>query len=256
MDDQIYNDIVTEVTTRIQKRKANEEYDYKIKLKKFYIRLEIFSAILVTLLIIAGFVIQNGFDDHYDRLSAWIITIFILFLPTTFILVSRPRQSTSNWNEMIYLGVREQVIQYFSDAIGISIEDVEYDIKNIISRNKRILNTTERWVYDKHYNPATGRINTSKELVLIESFWVEKSKVDFIFNRLCEKYHRKVNGIIKDELSVEKAKLQNENLSLKNETIKIKINLTRPWTCQFCGNMNRGDDMSCLKCGGIRPSSE
>jgi len=256
MDDQIYNDIVTEVTTRIQKRKANEEYDYKVRLQKFYIRLEIFGAILAIILLIAGFVIHSSYEDYYDRLIAWIVTGFVLFLAAFFMLITRPIKSVSNWNEMIYLGVREQVIQYFSDAIGISIEDVEYDIKNIVSRNKRILNTTERWVYDQHYNPATGRMNTSKELVLIESFWIEKSKVDFIFNRLCEKYHRKVNGIIKDELSVEKAKLQNENLSLKNETIKIKINLTKPWICQFCGNMNRGDDMSCLKCGGVRPSSE
>ena len=79
------------------------------------------------------------------------------------------------------------------------------------------------------------------------NFW---QNVDCI-NGVQDLLSRKFKGIDFDNKSHD---LKLENLKLQNESIAIDNNQKKFWTCQFCGNINRADDMSCLKCGGIRPS--
>ena len=81
------------------------------------------------------------------------------------------------------------------------------------------------------------------------NFW---QNVDCI-NGVQDLLSRKFKGIDFDNKSQD---LKLENLKLQNESIAIDNTQKKFWTCQFCGNMNRADDMSCIKCGGIRPSSE
>ena len=81
------------------------------------------------------------------------------------------------------------------------------------------------------------------------NFW---QNVDCI-NGVRDLLSRKFKGIDFDNKSQD---LKLENLKLQNESIAIDNTQKKFWTCQFCGNMNRADDMSCIKCGGIRPSSE
>ncbi len=81
------------------------------------------------------------------------------------------------------------------------------------------------------------------------NFW---QNVDCI-NGVQDLLSRKFKGIDFDNKSQD---LKLENLKLQNESIVIDNTQKKFWTCQFCGNMNRADDMSCIKCGGIRPSSE
>ncbi len=50
--------------------------------------------------------------------------------------------------------------------------------------------------------------------------------------------------------------LKLQNLQLQNESIAIDNAQKKFWVCDHCGNTNRADDMSCIKCGAIRPVTE
>lgn len=80
-------------------------------------------------------------------------------------------------------------------------------------------------------------------------WWCVQGKIDVVCTALSRKYQRTANDMAKSDLEVENLKLQNESIAIDNVQKKF-------WTCQFCGNMNRADDMSCIKCGAIRPSME
>lgn len=81
------------------------------------------------------------------------------------------------------------------------------------------------------------------------NWWCVQGKIDVVCTALSRKYQRTANDLAKSDLEVENLKLQNESIAIDNVQKKF-------WTCQFCGNMNRADDMSCIKCGAIRPSME
>ncbi len=83
----------------------------------------------------------------------------------------------------------------------------------------------------------------------LKEWWMEQERIDVVIEALTRKYKRTYNELEKSDLEVENLKLRNEGIAIDNTQKKF-------WTCQFCGNMNRADDMSCIKCGGVRPSIE
>lgn len=256
MDDKIYRDIVERSTAYIQKQMDKDGHDYEIKNAAFHKKLRIctiISIIFLALGIAACSINITNLDNYTTIRFSGILCILGSIGLMIFALNMKPQRADIDYDVLLYDEIKENIIYTFAGIFGTSEENVKYDINNLISRNKRQLGIEEQIICTRFYNNTTGRMNTKREKRNVEHFWLEKRKVDFIYDKFCEKYHKKSNERIKDDLSIEKAKLQNENLSLTNETIKIKINLTKPWTCQFCGNMNRGSDMECLKCGGIRP---
>lgn len=90
----------------------------------------------------------------------------------------------------------------------------------------------------------TGILNAHPQFKT--DWWKHNDNVDVIENALDQKYRRNSTEVKASELHIENLKLQNESLEIDNSQKKF-------WVCTFCGNTNRGDDMSCIKCGGIRP---
>lgn len=88
-----------------------------------------------------------------------------------------------------------------------------------------------------------------EEKIISYDFWQSLEHINTVEDLLAEKFKKRTYTNSKQELSL-------QNLELKNESIAIDNTQKKFWTCQFCGNMNRADDMSCIKCGGIRPSME
>ena len=263
MDDKIYKSIVSSADQLIQKRIKLETAKYEIDIHKYYIRCLI-SIILAPILFIIGIKCAS-YPIDYSTISTttatWIQFIGYMSIGASIMLVghllfTKPRKKSIDYDFEMTKEIKSALIYYWADLFDETLDNLTYDINNFITRNKKQLGVEVKTIYTQFRNPATNRINTKSENVNIEHFWLDKRKVDFIYDKCCEKYHKKSTSTIKENLSIQKSQLQNENLSLKNETLKIKINLIKPWTCQFCGNMNHGDDMSCLKCGGVRPSSE
>lgn len=83
----------------------------------------------------------------------------------------------------------------------------------------------------------------------LNEWWIDQEKIDVVVEALIRKYKRTYNELEKSDLQVENLKLQNESIAIDNIQKRF-------WTCTYCGNMNRADDMSCIKCGAIRPSLE
>ena len=92
----------------------------------------------------------------------------------------------------------------------------------------------------------TGILNAHPQFK--QDWWKHNDYVDVIANALEQKYRRNTTEEKVSELHIENLKLQNESLEIDNSQKKL-------WVCSFCGNTNRGDDMSCIKCGGIRPNN-
>ena len=165
------------------------------------------------------------------------------------ILCCAPQKANTDYHLILLNKVKEQCLEIFAQNLNISVYELSDALKTYISRNKKELEIEEAYNYNSFINPATGRVNTKKESFKIENFWLDKKKVDWIYNKLCTKYKK---SMVKEDLTIDKLRLQNEQLKLQNKELEIKIDLAKPWTCQYCGNMNRGDDMSCLKCGANR----
>lgn len=260
MDEKAYMSIVNTARNHIEQRQIDDTYDYKIKRSKFNKIFLIFGIISVVIFIAGIYLYKFAFANSEMISNANMLQIVGIMMSAGgivlpfFIFSFIPRKNNVDYDIELYNEIKEDIIYYISSLCNTSVENISYDINNFITRNKRQLGVETKTIYSKFTNPATGRINTRQENISIESFWLDKRKVDFIYDKCCEKYHKKSTSMVKENLSIQKSQLQNENLSLKNETLKIKINLTKPWTCQFCGNMNRGSDMECLKCGGIRSS--
>ena len=253
MDELIYKDIVNSANETILREKADKELEYQNTKKKHKLKCLRNTGIAFILFFIVFKISEANLGHDYLMLNI-IIAMIIGAIPICIVIATAPTKPKENWHQMICNCIKEDCISYFAELFDMSVSNIEYDVDNFISRNRKRLGVETVYTYRKYTNPATGRINTEKTTNYIEHFWLYKDKVDFVYDKLYEKYHKRIRSEIKENLSIEKSKLQNEQLSLKNENLKVKINLTKPWTCNFCGNMNRGDDMSCIKCGGIRPS--
>ena len=88
-----------------------------------------------------------------------------------------------------------------------------------------------------------------EEKIISYDFWQSLEHIHTVEDLLAEKFKKRTYTNSKQELSL-------QNLELKNESIAIDNAQKKFWTCTYCGNMNRADDMSCIKCGAIRPSTE
>lgn len=131
------------------------------------------------------------------------------------------------------------------------LQTISNDISSLDTKAKTLVSTELCSLfgitqYQLEYD-LTGILNIHAELR--NDWWLIQGKTDVIIDALSRKYQRDNNEIVKSDLQVEHLKLQNESIAIDNTQKKF-------WTCQFCGNMNRADDMSCIKCGGIRPSAE
>ena len=112
--------------------------------------------------------------------------------------------------------------------------------KNNLAMVDYIARQKSKYSYD---STATSRLTEVFKLLSSDE------DIDLIEKELKKKYEKQVVESELNQLKIENLKLQNESISIDNEQKKF-------WTCNFCGNMNRADDMSCIKCGGIRPSIE
>ena len=97
--------------------------------------------------------------------------------------------------------------------------------------------TVEKLLYDLPY-VFNAQINQT-------NWWMSINNVDVINEALKIKYNYVMTDLEKSNLQVQQLRLQNEGLAIDNQQKKF-------WTCTFCGNMNRADDMQCIKCGGQR----
>lgn len=98
-----------------------------------------------------------------------------------------------------------------------------------------------------------------EHIELADCWWYNTDRVNVIKDELYKVLHIDKNNLEKSDLIVRKIQLQNEGLSidnehmkLQNESLSIDNEQKKFWTCQYCGNMNRGEDMSCIKCGANR----
>lgn len=114
--------------------------------------------------------------------------------------------------------LRQFVISELCQQFNLSSYQIEYDLTPIINQHPEL-----------------------------SDWWTDQEKIDVVIEALMRKYKRTNNELEMSDLKVQNLKLQNEGIAIDNTQKKF-------WTCQFCGNMNRADDMSCIKCGGIRPS--
>lgn len=87
------------------------------------------------------------------------------------------------------------------------------------------------------------------EKIINYGFFKSLEHIKAVEDLLAEKFKKRVYTNDKQDLSLQNLKLKNESLAIDNAQKKF-------WVCNFCGNMNRSDDMSCIKCGGVRPSLE
>ena len=97
--------------------------------------------------------------------------------------------------------------------------------------------TVEKLLYDLPYvfNAQIDQTN----------WWLSLNNIAVINEALKIKYNYVMTDIEKSNLQVQQLKLQNEGIAIDNQQKKF-------WTCNFCGNMNRAEDMQCIKCGGQR----
>ncbi len=117
--------------------------------------------------------------------------------------------------------LKEYVISELCAQFGITQHQLEYDLKDIMTQHPD---------YEVDW-------------------WAIKDKKDIVCNELSRKYKLAQNEMAKSDLEVENLTLLNESIAIDNEQKKF-------WRCNFCGNVNRADDMSCINCGGIRPIKE
>jgi len=123
-------------------------------------------------------------------------------------------------NKEIYSQLYELKLTYLSELFNTTKSQIIFDLEDIVKTHSTLFN------------------------------WYQTNEsTDVVIKALQEKYKMHTNKLITSDLQVENLKLQNEGIAIDNSQKKF-------WTCQFCGNMNRADEMSCIKCGGIRPSLE
>lgn len=134
------------------------------------------------------------------------------------------------------------------------IKDKETSIREFTVKQTALVDLLRKFVISElcqQFNISSYQIEYDLTPILnqhpeIRDWWTDQEKIDVIVEALVRKYKRTYNELEKSDLEVQNLKLQNESIAIDNTQKKF-------WTCQFCGNMNRADDMSCIKCGGIRP---
>ena len=236
----VVNNLITEYTV------YNEEVStkYKKQISYFWI-----AAVLLTISYVI--LLQINSINTHNKLSFSSIFIIAIFI---FIIIlctwPKPKLKIINKNEAMITLIRDDMIEIFVNDFDVDATSIKYDIHNILtSKNKSKFNLQTIVNQQRHYNPVTRRWNTTKETKIIEYFWLDFNQVYLLYNILYDKYYKKIINKQKEKLQLKKLELQNESIAIDNEQKRF-------WTCNFCGNMNRADDMSCIKCGGIRPSGE
>ena len=255
MNDSDYKDIISKSKSYIQNMKVDDELHYQSNMTSFYIKVGLAIIVLIVLSIISYFLYNSV--DPLDNGAAnkqffSIILVVIGLVPIIVLIQLKPKRKNVNYDYLFYEEVKRLICNYLVEELNISYENIKYDLDTFISRNKRHLTIEEHYIYSQYVNRATGRVNTKKISQNLERFWLNKREVDFIYNKIHEKYKKLSIDTTKTNLSIEKIKLQNEMLKLQNESIAIDNQQKKVWTCAFCGNMNHADDMQCIKCGGQR----
>ena len=196
MDELIYKDIVNSANENVLKEKADKELEYQNIKKKFKHKCILNIGIAFILFFIILSISEANLGHDYLMLNV-IIAMIIGAIPMCIVLATAPSKPKINWHQMICNQVKEDCISYFAELFDMSVNNIEYDVSNFISRNRKRLGVETVYTYKKYINPVTGRVNTEKITNYIEHFWLDKQKVDFVYDKLYEKYHKRMKSEIK-----------------------------------------------------------
>ena len=215
------NKLVNEIKTTIKKKTT------ALNLKAlwqfgFVVVVALFGLYLISLLFKSGIVSIGNVHNHLDTQSidifptVCIVLVFIVII----VICIRGINLTKVYAEKEKELCKELYnlrVSYLCERFDLTQAQLSYDL--------------------------TGILNTHPQFK--KDWWKYNDSVDVIENALEQKYRRHLSEEKTTELHIENLKLQNESLEIDNSQKAF-------WVCSFCGNTNRGEDMSCIKCGGIR----
>ena len=169
----------------------------------------------ISYIFIGTLLIAGNMTVQSRGLTYFIIPVALLILFTKLANLPKSYEKKENkFKQELY----NHRIKYFQEIFNLTQAQLEYDLTGILNAH---ISFKDNW-------------------------WLTNESADVIENALNQKYKRTANEETKADLHIENLKLQNESLEIDNTQKKF-------WVCSFCGNTNRGDDMSCIKCGGTRP---
>lgn len=134
--------------------------------------------------------------------------------------------------------MKKSIIQLLSTELNVSVPNIEYELNNVFRGHKELQGHEEIEIY------YVGKSKRQRPILVEDWFWNEE-KFIVVYDVLGKKFKKN----IREE---QKADLQVENLKLRNEGLEIDNSMKKTWECAYCGNINMGTEMNCIKCGASR----
>ena len=147
MDELIYKDIVNSANETILREKEDKELEYQNKRKKFNSRFIITTGIC--LIIFAFLFAYTNHDNIYDTFLSFIVIFILCSIPICVVIATAPTKPKDNWHQMICNQIKEDCISYFAELFDMSVSNIEYDVDNFISRNRKRLGVETVYTYRK-----------------------------------------------------------------------------------------------------------
>lgn len=129
--------------------------------------------------------------------------------------------------------------QYFCNLFGINQTKLNVELDMIFR-----MHPTLKFMSEQKRNAYKGANNYQRQKFQ-EDWYLDFEVIDTIQELLEERLGKKQYNADKEKDLSEYRKKRNENLDIKNQTMK-------PWECEYCGNINPPNEYSCIKCGAGR----
>ena len=231
-------DKITSLTTELEALKKNRFNPFTLGLWGFpVIALGGFTLMLM---------IGNGSETPFAIFAVFIMLLFPFLLIGRSVFnakkatkIKRLEYDITNTNANGYSLVGDWLCSMFgitSVMLTAELELLSTSYQNIVCKSTKTTTTV-----------VDGIRHT--ETITTYDFWQNTDCINGVKDLLGRKFKSINFTDSEQDLKLQNLKLQNESIAIDNTQKKF-------WTCQFCGNMNRADDMSCIKCGGIRPSMD
>lgn len=137
--------------------------------------------------------------------------------------------------QMLY----DSIKQYYCDLFNITLTKLNVELDMIFRQHPtlKFANEQKRQKYKSS--------NSYQRQKFQEDWYFDIEVIETIQELLEERLGKKQYNADKEKDLSEYRKKRNENLDIKNQTMK-------PWECEYCGNINPPNEYSCIKCGAGR----